>query len=169
MLNSALQSDYSQEASTPISQRLGKQAYGKSKTNAAAKPRSRRSGSVTVPASPVAEVVAQTVTAAGQDGSAAMTVEQLQAEVQRCQAKLKEAEREGSLRAGLIRKLCEDLRDPISNINMAVRMLGQAKSESEQIRYGSILRTECARQLEILNNVNRMQVVMGTYGKSSNN
>lgn len=93
-------------------------------------------------------------------------MEQLQAEVHRCQAELKAAEREGSLRAGLIRKLCEDLREPISNINMAVRMLGQAKTESETIRYGSILRTECARQLEILNNVNRMQIVMGTYGSS---
>lgn len=93
-------------------------------------------------------------------------MEQLQAEVKRCQAELKATEREGALRAGLIRKLCEDLREPISNINMAVRMLGEAKSESEMIRYGSILRTECARQLEILNNVNRMQIVMGTYSGS---
>jgi len=95
-----------------------------------------------------------------------MTVDQLQAEVNRCQAQLKAAEREGTLRAGLMQKLCEELREPLSNINMAMRMLGQAKSESEQIRYGSILRTECARQLEILNNVNRMQTVMDIHGRT---
>lgn len=93
-----------------------------------------------------------------------LSLEQLQAEVSRCQAQLKASEREGHLKAGMIQKLCEELREPISNINMAVRMLNQASSESERLRYASILRTECARQLEILNSVNRMQMVMGSYG-----
>ncbi len=173
MLNSQLQSDPIQDGAT----RSPKSSLGLPGADAYASPqaapltpktRTRRSRSVTVPASPMPAVseASSSATASGTGEETALTIEQLQAEVNRCQAELKAAEREGSLRAGLIRKLCEDLREPISNINMAVRMLGQAKSESETIRYGSILRTECARQLEILNNVNRMQIVMGTYGNS---
>lgn len=85
------------------------------------------------------------------------TIEQLQAQVERCQAQLMAAEREGQLKAEMLQKLCEALREPIANITMAARMLEQTVSERDRDRYTSILRAECLRQLEILNHINRMQ------------
>ncbi len=166
MLNSQLQSGPAPQDAAPTAKSFSADsATAHSRTQSKPAAKSRASGSrrsVTVPASPVGQKPVQEAPELIADMP--LSLEQLQAEVSRCHAELKASEREGSLRAGLIQKLCEDLREPISNINMAVRMLTQASSDSERIRYSSILRTECARQLEILNNVNRMQIVMGAYG-----
>ncbi|NER36532.1 MAG: response regulator [Oscillatoria sp. SIO1A7] len=57
----------------------------------------------------------------------------------------------------LLKKLCEDLRDPVSNINMAIHMLAQAPSEKDRERYLHILQEECDREIALLNQVSNLQ------------
>lgn len=57
----------------------------------------------------------------------------------------------------LLRKLTLDLRNPLSNINMAVRMLERASSDQERDRYLTILKEECAREIALLNQITQLQ------------
>lgn len=57
----------------------------------------------------------------------------------------------------LLKKLTLDLRNPLSNINMAVRMLERASSEQERDRYLMILKEECAREIALLNQMTQLQ------------
>jgi DNA-binding response OmpR family regulator len=60
----------------------------------------------------------------------------------------------------LLKKLMADIRDPLSNINMAIRMLEQADSDIERDRYLSILKEECAREITLLNQMSQLQELM---------
>lgn len=56
-----------------------------------------------------------------------------------------------------LKKLTQELRNPLSNINMAVRMLEQASSQQERDRYLAILKEECAREIALLNQMTQLQ------------
>ncbi len=62
--------------------------------------------------------------------------------------------------ADLLAKITQDLRNPLSNINMAIQMLKQSKSEQENIRYLKILQEECTREIQILNEIEYLQKLM---------
>lgn len=56
-----------------------------------------------------------------------------------------------------LRKLMLELRNPLSNINMAIQMLERSTSSEERERYLSILREECAREILLLNQMAQLQ------------
>lgn len=57
----------------------------------------------------------------------------------------------------LLQKLSQDLRDPLSNINMAIHMLKSAPEGPARDRYLQILQEECAREIALLNQVSNLQ------------
>lgn len=72
------------------------------------------------------------------------------------QKRVKELEQLSQNSEELLRRISQELRDPMSNINMAIQMLKVAPSEQVRDRYLKILQQECARELSILNQVNNL-------------
>lgn len=70
------------------------------------------------------------------------------------QKRVKELEQLSQTREELLQRLSQDLRDPLSNINMAIQMLKVAPSQEVRDRYLKILQQECARELAIINQIN---------------
>lgn len=60
----------------------------------------------------------------------------------------------------LLQKLSQDLRDPISNISIAIRMLKSAASDAERDRYLTVLQQECAREIALLNEISNLQKLL---------
>lgn len=83
--------------------------------------------------------------------------QKLKQEIYERQKKLQESQNWADLQGELLQKLSQDLRDPLSNINMAVHMLKQVSSEAERERYLTILKEECARELQLLNEIEHLQ------------
>ena len=73
------------------------------------------------------------------------------------QKRVKELEQLSQNREDLLGRLSQELRDPMSNINMAIQMLKIAPTEQVRERYLKILQQECARELSILNQVNNLK------------
>jgi enoyl-[acyl-carrier-protein] reductase (NADH) len=60
----------------------------------------------------------------------------------------------------LLNQLTEDLREPLSNINLAIHMLGHAKTDTERDRYIDILRQEYQREMRLLENAATLQAML---------
>lgn len=71
--------------------------------------------------------------------------------------KAEELQRTVEVKDEIIHKIAQDLRDPLSNINMAVRMLQQASNQSQRDRYIKVLKEECDREIQLLNQVAELQ------------
>lgn len=71
--------------------------------------------------------------------------------------KAEELQRTVEVKDEIIHKIAQDLRDPLSNINMAVRMLQQASSQAQRDRYIKVLKEECDREIQLLNQVAELQ------------
>jgi DNA-binding response OmpR family regulator len=69
------------------------------------------------------------------------------------QQSIKSAHRQGNL----LRKLTEDLSNPMSTINLAVRRLQEANSEEQRTRYLQILQQECNREIQMLKETKELQ------------
>ncbi len=54
-------------------------------------------------------------------------------------------------REDLLCRITEELRDPMSNVNLAIKMLQESTSDEARDRYLSILQQECAREIAIIN------------------
>jgi DNA-binding response OmpR family regulator len=76
------------------------------------------------------------------------------------QQKLQESQQLESLKTELLQKLSQDLRDPLSSINMAIHLLRQANSEVEREQYLAILQKECAREIRLLNEIANLQELL---------
>ncbi|MFM6353510.1 MAG: response regulator, partial [Dolichospermum sp.] len=50
--------------------------------------------------------------------------------------------------------------NPVSNINMAISLLKEAKTEKQRERYLSILQQECRREIEILNEIDSLRELL---------
>ncbi|GAB1544141.1 hypothetical protein NUACC21_68170 [Scytonema sp. NUACC21] len=85
---------------------------------------------------------------------------QLKQEIQVNQQKLQDSQRLADMRQDVLHKLSQDLRNPLSNINMAIRMLQAAKSDGERQRYISILQQECDREIKLLNEIENLQTLL---------
>jgi two-component system, OmpR family, alkaline phosphatase synthesis response regulator PhoP len=81
----------------------------------------------------------------------------LKQEMQANLQKLQESQQLANMRHEILQKLSQDLRNPLSNINMAILMLKQARSDEERDRYLSILQQECAREIKLLNEIGNLQ------------
>lgn len=57
----------------------------------------------------------------------------------------------------LLQKISLELRDPLSNISMALHMLKVAPSDEARERYLNILREECEREIALLNQLSNWQ------------
>jgi two-component system, OmpR family, alkaline phosphatase synthesis response regulator PhoP len=84
----------------------------------------------------------------------------LRQEIQENNKKLQRSQQLEGIKTDLLQKLSQDLREPLSNINMAVYMLSQVQEEPERDRYLSVLQEECAREISILNEVQHLQLLL---------
>lgn len=71
-----------------------------------------------------------------------------------------ESQQLAAMKTDLLDRISQDLRNPLSNINMAVHMLRQAKTELDRDRYLDILQTECAREIQLLNEIDELQQLL---------
>ena len=66
---------------------------------------------------------------------------------------LKDSTELANIKENLLDQLSQDLREPLSNVNLALHMLGKARTDVERERYLSILRQEYAREMRLLKDV----------------
>lgn len=64
------------------------------------------------------------------------------------------------LKDDLLKKLLEDLSNPVSNINLAIRMLENANTDSQRQQYLQVLRQECDREMQMLNEIAELQTLL---------
>lgn len=85
---------------------------------------------------------------------------QLKQEVQTSQDKLNQTQQLIDLKDDLLQKVVEDLRSPLSNVSMAIRMLEKAQSEGDRERYINILKQECTREIQLLNEIEELRKLL---------
>ncbi|MGA9381748.1 MAG: response regulator [Phormidium sp.] len=73
------------------------------------------------------------------------------------QARVQELQKLSKNRADLLQRLSQELRDPLSNITMAIQMLKLAPTEAARAHYLRILQQECAREIAIINQISDLQ------------
>ena len=61
------------------------------------------------------------------------------------------------IKDSLLSKLSKDLREPLTNVNLALFMLSKAQSDAERDRYINILKQEYAREIRLLEDVDKLQ------------
>ncbi|MEO1094827.1 MAG: hypothetical protein AAFX01_08005 [Cyanobacteria bacterium J06638_28] len=67
--------------------------------------------------------------------------------------------RKSSDALGAIRQIAHQLKEPLSNMNLAIHMLGQVQSLDDRDRYLTLLRQEYNRELQLLNQLdNYLQI-----------
>lgn len=85
---------------------------------------------------------------------------QFRQEAQQSQQKFEKSQQITELKTDLLAQLSQKLRDPISNINMAIHMLKTATSEQERDRYLQVLQEECDREIQLLNEIDTLQALL---------
>lgn len=81
-------------------------------------------------------------------------------EVSDSQKKLQESRKLADLKTDLLTQISRDLRDPLSNINMAIHMLRRAKTDEERDRYLNVLQDECAREIKLLQEIDDLRTLL---------
>lgn len=76
------------------------------------------------------------------------------------QQRVQELQEISDTKEDLLQKLSQDLRDPLSNINMAIQLLKMAPNEEARNRYVKILQEECDREIVILNQLTKLQELL---------
>jgi len=84
----------------------------------------------------------------------------LKREVQVGQEQLQKSQDLSDAKTDLLKKLSQELRDPLSNINMAIHMLKNVREEADRDRYLAILQEECAREIQLLNEMDYLQSLL---------
>ncbi len=87
-------------------------------------------------------------------------LEQHQRQAQQTHQQVQQTQQLADIKDNLLGKLVQDLRDPLSNINMAIQMLHNAKSDQQRDRYLKILRDECDREIQLLNEIAELQSIL---------
>lgn len=80
--------------------------------------------------------------------------------VEKLQRRMQESQKIAYIKEDLLKKLSQDLRDPVSNINMAIYLLKNSTSPAERDRYINILQNECAREIALLNEVSNLHELL---------
>lgn len=86
--------------------------------------------------------------------------EALQQEIKKNRTELQNSQELAQIRGNVLEKFSEDLRNPLSSINMAIYMLKQAKNEEDRDKYLSILKEAYTQEIEILQEVNSLQELL---------
>ncbi|MBD2294362.1 response regulator [Anabaena sphaerica FACHB-251] len=84
----------------------------------------------------------------------------LQQEIKKNRTELQNSQQLAQIRGNLLEKFSQDLRNPLSSINMAIYMLKQAKDEKNREKYLSILKEAYTQELDILNEVDSLQELL---------
>lgn len=90
----------------------------------------------------------------------AAMLQEYQSEQRRTQAlqkQMQELRQVLDTKEDLLQKLSQELRDPLSNINMAIHMLKNSPEGEARERYLQVLQEECAREIALLNQVSNLQ------------
>ena len=77
--------------------------------------------------------------------------------VKTLQQQLRENSELAAIKENLLKRLSEDLLEPLGNVNLALHMLGRARTDEERDRYTNILRQEYAREMQLLQDVANLQ------------
>lgn len=78
------------------------------------------------------------------------------------QAKMHELEELSHTKDGLLKKLVEDLRNPLSKINLAIHMLKTTPPGTSKEQYLDILQEEFEREIHLINQVTELQDLLTT-------
>ncbi len=65
-----------------------------------------------------------------------------------------------AIQSNLTEQLLRNLIDPLSNINLALRMLENAVSLAQRDRYLAVIRQECQREMQLLNEFSDLQALL---------
>ncbi len=76
------------------------------------------------------------------------------------QQRVQELQEISDTKEDLLQKLSQDLRDPLSNINLAIELLKMAPNKEARNRYVKILQEECDREIVILNQLAQLQELL---------
>lgn len=76
------------------------------------------------------------------------------------QQKVQELEHLSATQEKLLQQLVEDLRRPLSNLNLAIHLLRQANSQAQRDYYLQILSEEFSREIALLNRVTELQSLL---------
>ncbi|NET87141.1 MAG: hybrid sensor histidine kinase/response regulator [Kamptonema sp. SIO1D9] len=79
---------------------------------------------------------------------------------QALQKRVQELEKLSNSQEELLNKLCEELRNPTSNINLAIKTLNVANSEETRQRYLRVLQQECSREIAIINQFSQLLKIL---------
>ncbi|MBC5796119.1 response regulator [Anabaena aphanizomenioides LEGE 00250] len=86
--------------------------------------------------------------------------ETLQQEIKKNRTDLQNSQQLAQIRGNLLETISQDLRNPLSSINMAIYMLKQAKNEKEREKYLLILKEAYTQELDILNEVDSLRELL---------
>lgn len=90
----------------------------------------------------------------------AVVMQQYETQRQRAdglQSKMHELEQLNNTKEELLKKLIEDLRNPLSKINLAIHMLKSTPTDVSRDRYLEILQEEFEREINLINQVSELQ------------
>ncbi|NES95732.1 MAG: response regulator [Desertifilum sp. SIO1I2] len=73
------------------------------------------------------------------------------------QQRVRELQQISHSQEDLLHKISQELRDPLSNITMAIQMLKLAPTPQARQRYLNILQQECDREIAIINQLSNLQ------------
>ncbi|NES95453.1 MAG: hybrid sensor histidine kinase/response regulator [Desertifilum sp. SIO1I2] len=80
-----------------------------------------------------------------------------QTTVSQLQEKIQELQQLNILKDELINSVSHDLRTPLTNMKIAIKMLALATTPEQKQRYLNILQAECAREINLVNNLLDLQ------------
>lgn len=92
--------------------------------------------------------------------SISQAAQQLKQDLLTQQQSTEEHQRLAEIRGEMLGKVIHDLREPLSNINMIIHMLKNADSEQERDRYLNVLKEEYTREINLLNQLERLQSLL---------
>ncbi|MTJ13244.1 response regulator [Anabaena sp. UHCC 0187] len=84
----------------------------------------------------------------------------LQQEIKKNRTELQNSQELAHIRGNLLEKFSEDLRNPLSKINMAIYMIKQAKNDEDRDKYLAILKEAYTQELDILNEMDSLQELL---------
>lgn len=83
--------------------------------------------------------------------------EKLEGEVRENQQQIQASLQLAEMRGSLVQQLCQELRNPLSSISMAIQMLKEATSDAERDRYLKVLKEAYDREVALLSQGEQLQ------------
>ncbi|MEO0456815.1 MAG: response regulator [Cyanobacteria bacterium P01_A01_bin.114] len=86
--------------------------------------------------------------------------EEINQTLTKTQLQAQETQKLADIKDELLRKISADLREPLSNINVAIHMLSKTDDALERERYIRILKEEYAREMNLINQVDNIRSLL---------